>query len=190
MATSTAPSICPDGRGNSQVKVGKYFRVSTPLDRSSRHPACRRTVTGHANAGCQHPRYAHRSDDRDHRFYREWLEQLVNGPEPFALSVLVAIAFVRTVTHPGFSPAPTPLPQALAVIEALRAHPGCRFLSPQGRHWTLFRQMAECAQATGKRIADAQHAALALARAHWTSRDRDFLAFESAGLRVEILDPR
>jgi toxin-antitoxin system PIN domain toxin len=135
--------------------------------------------------------YAHRSDDRDHRFYRGWLEQLINGPEPFALSALVAVAFVRIVTHPGFPPAPTPLPQALSVIEALRAHPGCRFLSPQGRHWALFRQIAECAQAAGKRIADAQHAALALEHGcTWTTRDRDFHAFEPAGLRVEILDPR
>lgn len=129
--------------------------------------------------------HAHRRDDKDHIFYREWIERMVNGREPFALSALVAVAFVRFVTDPSFPQEPTPLPQALAVVESLRAHRNCRFLEPGARHWTVFRFCAEAAKATGKRVADAQHAALAIEHGcTWVTRDSDFLAFESAGLRL------
>lgn len=134
--------------------------------------------------------YAHRMDDPAHGFYRRWLEDLVNGPEPFALSVLSAVAFVRIVTHPAFRPMPTPLPQVLSVIEALRGAPSCRLLPVGDRHWDLFRRLAETARATGKRVADAQHAAVALEHGcTWVTRDADFQAFEPAGLRLEILEP-
>jgi predicted nucleic acid-binding protein len=43
--------------------------------------------------------YAHRADDPSHAFYRDWLERLAAGPEPFALSPLVVGAFVRLVTN-------------------------------------------------------------------------------------------
>lgn len=52
--------------------------------------------------------YAHRREDPSHEFYRAWVEHLANGSEPFALSALVAVAFVRIVTHPRFSVPPHP----------------------------------------------------------------------------------
>jgi hypothetical protein len=132
--------------------------------------------------------YAHRQDDQDHEFYREWLERLANGSEPFALSALVAVAFVRVVTHPGFPPDPTPLPAAIAVIETLRARTNCRFLEPGPRHWRIFRSCAETGRARGKLVADAQHSALAIEHGcTWITRDSDFHAFEPAGLRLEVL---
>ena len=118
------------------------------------------------------------------------MERLANGAEPFALSALVAVAFVRIVTHPAFRPAPTPLPQALATIDSLRLLPNCCFLEAGGRHWRLFRMFCESAGATGKKAADAQHAALALEHGcTWVTRDADFLEFQSAGLRLELLEP-
>jgi len=134
--------------------------------------------------------YAHRRDDPNHEFYREWLDSLAAGPEPFALSSLVAVAFVRIVTHPKFPPEPTPLPLALAVVECLRATGNCRFLQEGVRHWSLFRQLVEGSGATGKKVADAQHAALALEHGcTWVTRDQDFVAFQKQGLRVDILRP-
>lgn len=43
--------------------------------------------------------YAHRQDEAVHEQYRDWLKKLVDGPEPFALSVLVAVGFIRIVTR-------------------------------------------------------------------------------------------
>lgn len=134
--------------------------------------------------------YAHRADDPAHDFYRRWLEQLAVGPEPFALSLEVAAAFVRIVTHARYPGGPTPLPQALAVIDALRQTPGCRLLAPGDRHWELFRRLCETTQATGKRVGDACHAALAIEHGcTWVTRDTDFCGFAPAGLRLEMLEP-
>jgi toxin-antitoxin system PIN domain toxin len=134
--------------------------------------------------------YAHRADDPAHEFYRAWVEQLAIGPEPFALSMEVATAFVRIVTHERFPGGPTPLVQAVAVIDALRQMPGCRFLGPGDRHWELFRRMCETARARGKRVGDARHAALAVEHGcTWVTRDGDFEEFVPAGLRLELLRP-
>lgn len=135
--------------------------------------------------------YAHRADDPAHAFYRRWVEQVVAGPEPFALSLEVAAAFVRMVTHERFPGGPpTPLPQALGVIETLQQTPGCRVLTAGDRHWSLFRRLCETDRATGKRVGDARHAALALEHGcTWVTRDTDFQDFVPAGLRLEILTP-
>jgi len=134
--------------------------------------------------------YAHRREDPHHEFYRAWLERLANGPEPFALSVLVAVAFVRIVTHPAFRPQPTPLHQAVAVIDSLGAAPRCLMLKPGDRHWNLVKMLCEESSARGKLVADAQHAAVALEHGcTWVTRDTDFDNFRASGLRVEILQP-
>ena len=134
--------------------------------------------------------YAHRADDPAHDFYRRWVEQLAGGPEPFALSLEVATAFVQIVTHGSYPSGPTPLPQALAVIDALRHTPGCRLLMAGERHWDLFRRLCETARATGKRVGDARHAALALEHGcTWVTRDADFQDFVPMGLRLEMLIP-
>lgn len=134
--------------------------------------------------------YAHRREDPDHEFYRLWFENLANRPEPFALSILVAAAFVRIVTHPAFRPRPTPLPQALAVIDSLVRCDNCIMAASGGNHWSLFKALCEKTGACGKLVADAQHAALAIEHGcTWVTRDTDFDRFRVGGLRVEILQP-
>lgn len=133
--------------------------------------------------------YAHRADDPVHEAYADWLRRLVDGPEPFALSVLVAAGFLRIVTSPRIYPDPTPLPVAVAAIEQLAAHPRCRLVAPGERHLSDLVALCRAAGATGKLIADAQHAALAIAEGcTWVTRDRDFGRFEPHGLRWEHLD--
>ena len=134
--------------------------------------------------------YAHRSDESVHLFYRQWLERTINGPQPFALSVLVAVAFVRIVTNKKFSKSATPLLQALAVIDELRKHPNCRLLSPGVEHWDLVRTLCHRTDLTGSSISDAQHAAVAIEHGcTWISRDTDFEVFSRYGLRWEHLTP-
>jgi len=129
-----------------------------------------------------------RADDRVHEAYREWVEQMVSGPEPFALSVLVAVGFVRIVTNARIYPEPTPLEIALAVVDSLVASPRCRVVAPQADHWSRVAELCQATGATGKLVADAQHAALALAQGcTWVTRDADFGRFERAGLRWKHL---
>jgi toxin-antitoxin system PIN domain toxin len=132
--------------------------------------------------------YAHREDERTHAVYRRWLETMVDGIQPFALSVLVAVGFVRVVTNSRIYPKPTPLPLALATVESLSSHPRCRLIAPGAGHLTEVAALCRSTGATGKLVADAQHAAVATAAGcTWVTRDRDFSRFEPHGLRWEHL---
>lgn len=132
--------------------------------------------------------YAHRADQAHHAFYHARLASALAGPEPCALSVAVATGFVRIVTQPGFPNGPTPLPQALAVIETLAAT--CQWLHPGSRHWQLAADLCRRTSARAKAVSDASHAALAIEHgATWISRDRDFERFMPHGLRWESWEP-
>lgn len=132
--------------------------------------------------------YAHRADQAHHAFYRERLESALASPEPCALSVAVATGFVRIVTQSKFPNGPTPLPQALAVVETLAST--CQWLHPGSRHWQLAADLCRQTNACGKAVSDAAHAALAIEHgATWISRDRDFERFTRHGLRWEKWEP-
>ena len=132
--------------------------------------------------------YAHRGDEARHEAYARWLESVIDGAEPFALSVLVAVGFVRIVTHPRIYEDPTPLSVALAVIEQMAAHPRCRLAMPAGTHLDDVARLCRATGATGKLVADAQHAALAISEGSvWVTRDGDFASFAPHGLRWQHL---
>lgn len=134
--------------------------------------------------------YAHRRDQRHHAFYRAWIERLANGREPFALSGLAALALVRIATQPSYPGGPTPMTLALAEVDNLLSVPTCRWILPGPRHWDLVRGLIRSTGAVGKRVADAQHAAVAIENGCvWVTRDTDFESFVPHGLRLEILDP-
>lgn len=134
--------------------------------------------------------YAHRGDEATHMFYKRWMEAVVDGAEPFALSVLVAVGFVRIVTNPRMYPDPTPTPLALGVIDTLVSRRSCRVIAPGPRHWPLVRELCAGAGASGKLVADAQHAALAIEHGcTWATRDGDFRRFAPLGLRWLHLCP-
>jgi toxin-antitoxin system PIN domain toxin len=127
--------------------------------------------------------YAHRQDEATHKAYKAWLEKIVAGPQPFALSVLVADGFVRVVTNPKIFPTPTPLPIALAAVDQLAASPLCRWVAPDTNHFADVAGLCRAVRATGKLVADAQHAALAIAEGcTFVTRDADFARFARHGL--------
>jgi toxin-antitoxin system PIN domain toxin len=132
--------------------------------------------------------YAHRRDEAWHEPYAAWLADVVDGHEPFSLSVLVAVGFVRIVTNRRIYPDPTPLPAALAAVEQLASHPRCRLATPGATHLGDVVRLCRAIDATGKSVADAQHAALAIAEGcTWVTRDADFARFEAHGLRWQHL---
>ncbi|MDB4385465.1 type II toxin-antitoxin system VapC family toxin [Opitutaceae bacterium] len=134
--------------------------------------------------------YAHRADDPAHDFYRNWLEEKVNSASPFALSSEVLAAFVRIVTHPRFPGGPTPLPAALAEMDALISRSNCRLLHSSAPGWEIFRRLCLKSGAVGKLVADARHAAIAIENGcTWVTRDRDFDRFISVGLQLHIIEP-
>jgi uncharacterized protein len=133
--------------------------------------------------------YAHRLEEPSHRAYLKWLETLVNGQEPFALTPQVAIGFLRVVTNRKIFPNPTPLASAVGVIDDLARQPRCRWILPQVSHWDDVATLCRVTGASGKLVADAQHAALALAEGcTFVTRDRDFKKFVPHGLRLQLLE--
>ncbi|MEO6349525.1 MAG: TA system VapC family ribonuclease toxin [Candidatus Limnocylindrales bacterium] len=132
--------------------------------------------------------YAHRAEDPRHRAYAEWLARAVEGPEPIALSVLVAIAFVRVVTG-GPLHTRTPLSVALGFVEELTAQSSSRVIAPGPGHVDEVARLCRAIDASGSMVADAQHAAIAIEHGcTLISADRDIARFAPHGLRWQHLD--
>ena len=58
------------------------------------------------------------------------------------------------------------------------------------RHWEHTRDLCRQCSCSGKAVADAQHAAIAIEHAcEWVTRDRDFEKFVPHGLKLTLLEP-
>ena len=126
--------------------------------------------------------YAHRQDAEQHDLYRAWLEEALDGAEVCGVSDLILSGCLRVLTHPKVFLPPTPLPQAVAFVEQLRAHPRMTIVSPGRRHWEIFRELCGKAAARGNLVSDAWHAAVAIEHGcEWITTDRDYARFP--GLR-------
>ena len=107
--------------------------------------------------------YAHREDATpDHERYAAWLTGLATGAEPFGLSVLGLSGLVRIVTNPRIFTRPSTLDEVFEFTGELVRRPNARVLSPGQEHLGIFENLCREAGATGKLVADAQHAALAV----------------------------
>ncbi len=126
--------------------------------------------------------YAHREDSPHHCGCLAWLESVVNGDEAYGLSELVLSGFVRVVTHARVFARPSPLADALAFAQHLRACPDCVPAAPGRRHWGIFCGPCDEAGAKGHIVPDAYLAAMAIeSGCEWVTTDRDFSRFR--GLR-------
>jgi len=107
--------------------------------------------------------YARRRDSHaEHPRFAEWLTDVATGPEPFALSVLAMVGLVRIVTNRKVFRQPSSLDQAIGFLDELVRRPTARVIAPGPQHWHLLTELCRASGATGKLVADAQHAALAL----------------------------
>jgi len=126
--------------------------------------------------------YAHREESSEHREYARWLTELVEGDEPFGCSEIAASGFARIVTNPRIFSSPTPLATALRFIDQMHSRPNCVRLRPGPEHWAIFAKLCLATRASGKLMADAYHAALAIEHGcELATTDADFARFP--GLR-------
>ena len=127
--------------------------------------------------------YAHRRDSiRNHEEYAHWIHRLATGPEPFALSVLALSGLVRVVTNARIFAPPSALDEVFGFIAELAQRPTARIVGPGPEHMAIFEGLCRDAGATGKLVADAQHAAVAIEHGcTMVSTDSDFDRFP--GLR-------
>jgi toxin-antitoxin system PIN domain toxin len=127
--------------------------------------------------------YAHREDATpDHARYAQWTVDLVSGSEPFALSVLAIAGVVRIATNPRVFRRPSSLDEVFEFLDELVSRQNARIVGPGPEHLEILERLCRQAQASGKLVADAQHAAVAIENGcTLVSTDSDFDRF--AGLR-------
>ena len=133
--------------------------------------------------------YAHVEESTlDHPDYASWLTRLATGPEPFALSVLVLAGFVRVVTNPRIFDPPSTLDRSFAFVSSLAGRPTARIVGPGPDHIDIFERLCRESRATGKLVADAQHAAVAIEHGcTLVSTDSDFGRFPGVRWRHPLL---
>ena len=123
--------------------------------------------------------YAHRTDAHpEHTAYAGWITDLATHAEPFALSSLALSGLVRIVTIPKVFKQPSKAEEVFGFIGELRRRPNARLLNPGPAHWSIFEELCLRSGATGKLVADAYHAALAIEHGCvWVTTDADFARF-------------
>jgi toxin-antitoxin system PIN domain toxin len=120
--------------------------------------------------------YAHRPDAERHAEYREWLEAMVNGPEPYAVSDTALTGMIRIVTNPRiYKVDPTPTETALVFADRIRNQPQASVVSPGIRFWNIFTELCRTTGACGDLISDVYLAAIAIENGcEVISQDSDF----------------
>ena len=126
--------------------------------------------------------YSHREDAPEHDRYAEWMESLVAGAEPFALSELVLSSFLRLVTNRRIFEPATPMEIALEFCQRLIRWPRSVIVRPQSGHWPIFVELIRSAGIKGAMVTDAYLAAVAIEHGcEFVTTDSDFARFR--GLR-------
>ena len=126
--------------------------------------------------------YAFRADSEMHGVYRPWLEAVVNGDEPFAVSLQVISSAIRIVTNSKAFVRPETTVAAFAFANAVIRSPNCRIVEPGPRHWDIFQTLCRKSNAKANLIQDAWFAAIAIEHGcEWITEDRDYARFP--GLR-------
>ncbi|MEZ5330567.1 MAG: type II toxin-antitoxin system VapC family toxin [Thermoanaerobaculia bacterium] len=133
---------------------------------------------------------AFREDAPGHGTTHRWLRALVESENGFGIADLALSGFLRIVTHPRIFTPPTPLDEALAFAEALRAQPNCVVIGPGRRHWSIFVGLCREAEARGNLVPDAYLAALAVeSGCEWITNDRDFSRFSALSWSTPAPEP-
>lgn len=121
---------------------------------------------------------AFRSDAPHHQICRAWVEEALSSNAILSISELVLSGVLRVLTHPKVFNPPTPLHAALAFTDSLLSQPQVVAIRPGAAQWRIFTQLCAVSCATGNRIPDAFHAALAIEHGcEWITLDRGFSAY-------------
>jgi toxin-antitoxin system PIN domain toxin len=121
---------------------------------------------------------AHRADHPDHPTARPWLDDLLASGAQFGVPWTVWWSFLRLSSHPRVFRVPTPLPDALDFIAAVRGQPGHIHIEAGDTHLECLRAVCTAGEAAADLMPDAVLAALATENgAEVVSFDRDFARF-------------
>lgn len=128
--------------------------------------------------------YAVNASSHESERSRSWLDGALGGRDVVGMPWVVLLAFLRLSTRPGLFPRPLDVREALDVVDAWLAQPGCVVPEPTSRHLSVLSGLLGAAGTGGNLVNDAHLAALAVEHdATVVTWDRDFARF--SGIRVE-----
>jgi toxin-antitoxin system PIN domain toxin len=132
--------------------------------------------------------YANRRNADRHEEYRAWLQTLVDGPQPYALSDLAVTGLVRIVTNRRiYQEDAASIEEALAFATAIREQPHAIVLQPGPRFWPIFTDLCQRHRAHGNLVPDVVLAALAIEHGcEVVTADRDFAKFTDVRSRSAL----
>lgn len=133
--------------------------------------------------------YAHRKDSDFHAPAEALVRALAEGSDDWAIAWPSVHEFFAIVTHPRIYRPPTPMPRALAQIEAWLGSPSLVLLGETHKHWENLRAMIVDARIDGPKVHDARIAALCAQHSvrELLSADRDFSRFPRITVRNPLI---
>lgn len=114
-----------------------------------------------------------------HAVARRLVQDLAEGPAPWAIPWPCVYEFLRIVTHPRVYHPPMKVAVALTDLQAILASPSLLLLSETSRHADLMASLVAASGATGNLMHDAHIAALCVEHgvSELLTGDRDFARF-------------
>ena len=133
--------------------------------------------------------YAHRLDSEFHAPAAEIVRTLAESFHEWAIAWPSVHEFFAIVTHPRIYRPPTPIPRALAQIEAWLGSPSLVLLGETSKHWQNLRSLIVEAKIEGAKVHDARIAALCMQHGvrELLSADRDFSRFPQIAVRNPLI---
>lgn len=126
--------------------------------------------------------YAYNTDAPLHASAKAWWESLLNSEQLVGLPWVVALGFVRLMTHRAVLVTPLEPQRAVEHVRSWHRRPNVSVLEPGPRHLELLDRLFEALGTAGKLTTDAHLAALAIEhQCELCSNDVDFARF--SGLR-------
>jgi toxin-antitoxin system PIN domain toxin len=132
--------------------------------------------------------YANRRNAPRHEEYRDWVQGVIDGPEPYAVSDFAVAGVVRIITnHRIYKEDAATTDEALAFATAIREQPHAMVLHPGPRFWSIFTDLCVRQRATGGLVPDVVLAALAIEHGcELVTADRDFAKFSDVRSRSAL----
>lgn len=128
--------------------------------------------------------YAYNKSAEEHRQAKLWLENVLSGPEPVALTWNVILAFARITTNSRAFPHPLSRTEMSIIVSEWLERPQTVVVSPTENHWEVLQRIASEGKVSGALFSDAHLAAIAIEHgATLCTTDRDFARFDSLNFK-------
>jgi toxin-antitoxin system PIN domain toxin len=133
--------------------------------------------------------YAHNSLADEHKAAKDWLEEVLSGPEPFALCWPVVLAFLRLATSPRIFARPLSRNEAIMIVSEWIDRPQTVMINAGERHWEIFQNLSSQARVAGPLFSDCHLAALAVEYgAVVYTTDREFARFPNLQFKNPLVN--